>query len=79
MEGEKMTVYTDTIRENLKYENTKIAKKVFDFLDKDTLDVVVYHNSFWFEHHMQGIYPFPKYVKQYLIKYMNKHGFSYAM
>jgi len=70
-----MSYYTKVIVENLKYENTKIAEKVLDVIDRDVVSVVVYHNAFWFE--TRG--SFPNYARNWIMKYMNRHGFHYYM
>ena len=69
------TNYTAVIAKNLQYENTKIARKILNVIDRDVVDVVVHHNYFWFE--TRG--SFPNYARNWIIRYMNRHGFFYYM
>lgn len=68
-----MTYYTSVIEENLKWENTKIAKRILDVFDRDVVDIIVYHNSYWFE--TRGF--FPEYARKWIKSYMKKHGYYY--
>jgi hypothetical protein len=69
------TNYTAVIAENLQYENTKIARKILNVIDRDVVDVVVYRNSFWFE--VRG--NFPSYARDWIMRYMFRHGFKWYM
>lgn len=70
-----MTYYTSVIEENLKWQNTKIAKRILAVLNKDVVSVVTYHNAFWFE--VRGF--FPEYARKWIKSYMKKHGYCYYM
>lgn len=70
-----MTYYTSVIEENLKWQNTKIAKRILAVLNKDVVSVVTYHNAFWFE--VRGF--FPEYARKWIKSYMKKHGYFYYM
>lgn len=69
----------EKIRQLLANENTKIAKKVIDFLDYDTLSIVAHKNAncFYFETSSYGR-SCPKYMHEWLIKYVKrKTGLKY--
>lgn len=59
-----------------KYD-TKIARKVFDALDTESIqDIILDNNTFWFEHSTYHEYVTAD-VYRWLIKYLNNKGYNY--
>ena len=65
---------TGLVYKALEKEEAKIAKKVFKWLDKDFLNIVVYDGeAFAFEANAK----MPNYVYKYLRRYIAKMGYKY--
>lgn len=63
--------------EHLPKYNTKIAKSVFDVLDREGIgDIILDNNIFWFESHLTGN-DWNEKQRQWLIKYLNNKGYRY--
>lgn len=67
---------TNLIVDIAKKENTNIAKRVLDYLDKDLLSIYEQSNKlYFFEYRMIG--NMPKYVYNYITKKLAKLGYQY--
>ena len=62
---------TNILYEDLKNNNTKIGKKVFNILDHDLCEIIKSNNIWWCEKH--SIYSYiPLYFRNYLKKYLKR-------
>ncbi len=62
---------TNILYEDLKSNNTKIGKKVFNILDYDLCEIIKSNNIWWYEKH--SIYSYiPLYFRNYLKKYLKR-------
>lgn len=57
---------------------TKIAKKVYDWMQQDNIDAVIeYSGTWWIDLTSPSINYIPSYVFNYLKKYYQKMGLTY--
>jgi hypothetical protein len=61
---------TPIIWDILEQETTKASQEVLQFLDLDTLQVVAYNNTFWYEY--SGLKLPNKKIQAYIDKLLNK-------
>lgn len=70
---------TESIIELLKFEKTKLAKKVqkslYDLYNTDSITIINLGDIFYFE--TRGGATIPKYVRKYLIDFLEKIGLQY--
>lgn len=63
--------------EHLPKYNTKIAKSVFDALDREAIaDIILDNNTFWFESYTTGNNCSNKQY-EWLVKYLQNKGYKY--
>ena len=63
--------------EYLEKQDTKIAKKVWDFYNHDNINALIeYNGAWWIEHNMSV--EIPEYVFRYIERYYNKKGFKWV-
>jgi len=64
------------IKHDSKYD-TKIARKVFDTLDREAIaDIILDNETYWFEHQQYHDYVTSD-VYEWLKRYLNNKGYSY--
>jgi hypothetical protein len=63
--------------EHLPKFNTKIAKSVYDVLNREGIaDIILDNNTFWFESYQIGN-DWTEKERQWLIKYLTNKGYKY--
>jgi len=58
--------------EELEKENTKIAKRVLDFFDKDRVITYVVRGGGFYLEKVSDLYPIPNYIHNYLVKKLKR-------
>lgn len=64
----------------LKTQNTKIAKKVYNYIDSDAISIIINKNIYYFEFTNEtfGCAKYPtKQVENYIHRFMKKQGYIY--
>jgi len=70
-----MDYINDYIEYN-KNKNTKLSKKILEYMDKDIISsIIVDGKVYWYEKYIN--IPVPKYIYNDIKKYMNKRGYRY--
>lgn len=70
---------TDVIFDISKKENTKIASKVYNYLNSDAMSIVVSDRTYWFEfrHATYGCARHPSQeIRKYIDRKLNKMGYK---
>lgn len=67
---------TNKLWEKVENSKTKIAKKVYNCMNKDNFSVILDRNVFYFEKTWSGAV-IPNYVYHYAIKFYKKQGYKY--
>lgn len=63
--------------EYLKAQDTKIAKRVYDYYNRDNINALIeYHGVWWIESNMSV--NIPQYVYNYIDRYYAKKGFKWV-
>jgi len=71
-----MEYVTEKLWDNVEKSNTKIAKRVYNALNRDIMNVVLEDKVFWFES-VSSFVSIPNFVYKYAIKFYEKMGYTY--
>ena len=72
----KTEYITNKLWDKVEKSETKIAKKVYDCMNKDIFSVLLNRDVFYFERTWSGAI-IPNYVYKYAITFYKKLGFTY--